>query len=154
MGDHLRRPRTATSSRRSGSHPSRPGSPPGLSRVLSSQFPDDNSVYHHADGENEDARSYRQTRSLSRRNGSPPDSSDSSSEDEKPNRSMSDEHEVTLEGIKGGIPFDEDVEALPPKLEKKKSARSIKDPNLVRCVYRVSKGTSWSNSTGDVGFSR
>jgi hypothetical protein len=40
------------------------------------------------------------------------------------------EEETTYEEIRGGIPYEHDVEA-PPPLEKKKSTRSVKDPNLV-----------------------
>lgn len=40
------------------------------------------------------------------------------------------QREKTYEEIRGGIPYQHDVEAQPP-LEKKKSSRSIRDPNLV-----------------------
>jgi hypothetical protein len=39
--------------------------------------------------------------------------------------------ETTYEEIRGGIPYERDVEAQPPALEKQKSTRSVKDPNLV-----------------------
>jgi hypothetical protein len=50
------------------------------------------------------------------------------------------EEESTYEEIRGGIPYEHDVEAAPP-LEKKKSTRSIKDPNLVRTKRETSEGT-------------
>lgn len=40
------------------------------------------------------------------------------------------QQEKTYEEIRGGIPYEHDVEAEPP-LEMKKSLRSLKDPNLV-----------------------
>jgi hypothetical protein len=39
------------------------------------------------------------------------------------------ENEKTYEEIRGGVPYEHDVEV--PPLEKKKSTRSVKDPNLV-----------------------
>jgi hypothetical protein len=38
-------------------------------------------------------------------------------------------NEKTYEEIRGGIPYEHDTEA--PSLEKKKSTKSVKDPNLV-----------------------
>lgn len=40
------------------------------------------------------------------------------------------EENTTYEEIRGGIPYERDVVALSP-LEKQKSTRSVKDPNLV-----------------------
>jgi hypothetical protein len=39
--------------------------------------------------------------------------------------------ETTYEEIRGGIPYEHDVEAAKPELEKKKSSTSTRDPNLV-----------------------
>tara|TARA_R110002003_G_scaffold3_22_gene129 strand:- start:19351 stop:19626 length:276 start_codon:yes stop_codon:yes gene_type:complete len=49
--------------------------------------------------------------------------------------------ESTYEEIRGGIPYEHDVEAAPP-LEKKKSTRSIKDPNLVCIKRETSEGNT------------
>jgi hypothetical protein len=96
-------------------------------------------VYHHEEGEGvhvrTDADSLHQTETERRRGGSAEDDSDSSSDaelSEKNDEVTSAESEETkIEEIRGGIPDERDVEALPPQLEKKKSSRSIKDPNLV-----------------------
>ncbi|KAF2752276.1 MFS general substrate transporter [Sporormia fimetaria CBS 119925] len=130
----VRKPRTTTSRPSSTrSRPSRPGSAPGLNRVLSSQFPDDNSVYYRDDDGDFDECSLRLSRSQrSQAGGGALGDSDSITEDvEKAEESTGDDGEVTLEAIKGGKPDDEDAEAPPPKLEKKKSSRSVKNPNLV-----------------------
>lgn len=42
--------------------------------------------------------------------------------------------ETTYEEVRGGIPYEHDIETAKPPLEKKKSNRSIKDPNLVRAL--------------------
>ncbi|KAF2679475.1 MFS general substrate transporter [Lentithecium fluviatile CBS 122367] len=132
----LRPTRTHTSSRtRSRSRPSRPNSPP-LHRLLSNQFPDDHSVYHHEDGEGihvrSDAASPHKTET--ERRGATEAESDSSSEadlSEKDNEvTPAGQEETTIEEVRGGIPNERNVEAQPP-LEKKKFSRSIKDPNLV-----------------------
>ncbi|KAH7126691.1 MFS multidrug transporter-like protein [Dendryphion nanum] len=133
-----RRPRSGTSvpSRsRSRSCPSRPASPQ-LHRLLSSQFPDDHSVYHHEDGEgvhvNPDASSLHKTETDRRRTSDNEDDSDSNSEVHEQKLDAPEvDNEVTYAEIRGGIPDEHDVEKLQPELEKKKSSRSIKDPNLV-----------------------
>lgn len=120
---------------RSRSRPSRPASPQ-LHRLFSAQFPDDHSVYHHEDGEgvhvDADARSLHKTETDRRRSSNISNDSDSTSEtqEEKDDVPQTD-NEVTYEEIRGGIPDERDVEAPPQTLEKKKSSRSIKDPNLV-----------------------
>jgi hypothetical protein len=140
----LGRARTATSTRtRSRSRPSRASSPPGLDRLLSAQFPDDHSVYHHENGdgvhEDVDARSLRLTESERREAEAHADEdSDSISDDteeEKNEEAMLGNKEITVEEIRGGIPDERDVEVGPQKLEKKQSSRSIKDPNLVSISY-------------------
>lgn len=127
-----------TSSRRSSRSRSRPSSPP-LHRLLSSHHPDDHSVYHHEDGDGvhvrDDTSSLHKTETQRRdaeSASSADDSSASGSIKEKENQDEA-EHgaETTYEGIRGGIPYERDVEAGQPELEKKKSNRSIKDPNLV-----------------------
>jgi hypothetical protein len=143
----LRRTRTEDSTRRtrtrSRSRPrSRPGSThPPLHRLLSSQFPDDHSVYHYEDGEglhvDEDAASLHRTET-ERRTAELSDSDSDSTHDAESEKeevaSPIERQETTVEEIRGGIPYEHDVEANPPALEKKKSSRSIKDPNLV-CHY-------------------
>ena len=140
----LRRTRTEESTRRArGRSRSRPRSRPGsreppLHRLLSSQFPDDHSVYHHEDGEgvhvDEDAASIHRTETERRASESSDSSSDSSdvveNEKDEPTEPI-ERQETTIQETKGGIPNVHDVEASPPALEKKKSSRSIKDPNLV-----------------------
>jgi hypothetical protein len=125
---------------RSRSRPRRSDNAP-LHRILSSQFPDDHSVYHHEDGEgthiDADASSLHKSETQRR------DAESSSSDDEVDEtkeelaaeaEAKKDEaahrDETTYEEIKGGIPYEHDVEAQPP-LEKKKSTTSVKDPNLV-----------------------
>ncbi|PSN70043.1 MFS general substrate transporter [Corynespora cassiicola Philippines] len=132
----LRRDHTNTSSRtRSRSRPSRPNSPP-LHRLLSTQFPDDVSVYHHEDGEathvNEDATSLEKSETHRRKSSSSSSESDSSSnENEEIEKDDSGAGDITLDEVRGGIPNEHDVEKHAPDLEKKKSTRSLKDPNLV-----------------------
>jgi multidrug resistance protein len=132
------RPRIPSRSR-SRSRPRRSDNPP-LHRLLSSQFPDDHSVYHHEDGEgthiDADARSLHKTETERR------DTDASSSDDDDdvipyekrtPAEENKDEtahrEETTYQEIRGGVPYEHDVEV--PPLEKKKSTKSIKDPNLV-----------------------
>jgi hypothetical protein len=133
-----RRPRTSRS--RSRSRPRRSDNAP-LHRILSSQFPDDHSVYHHEEGEgihvDADARSLHKTETQRR------DAETSSSDDDDSNDNVDEKdrtseetdaaahgEERTYEEIRGGVPYEHDVEN-PPPLEKKKSTRSVKDPNLV-----------------------
>jgi hypothetical protein len=96
-------------------------------------------VYHHENGEgthiDADAASLHKTETQRR------DADSSSSEDDdvdETEETVADEDgdqaahrdEITYEEIRGGLPYEHDLEA-PPPLEKKKSSRSIKDPNLV-----------------------
>ncbi|CAI9634561.1 unnamed protein product [Alternaria burnsii] len=129
------RPQRASRSR-SRSRPRRSDNAP-LHRILSSQFPDDHSVYHHEDGEgihvDSDASSLHKTET-ERRDANTASSDDDDSGDDVDEKEAKDdtthEEETTYEEIRGGIPYEHDVEA-PPPLEKKKSTRSVKDPNLV-----------------------
>ena len=127
-----------TPSRRASRSGSRPSSPP-LHRLLSNQFPDDHAVYHHEDGEGthvqEDAASLHKTETQ-RRTEAPSDDEDSVSETKERDQTAG-EHETTYEEIQGGIPYEHDVEAEAPQLEKQKSNRSTRDPNLVSCTSRV-----------------
>jgi hypothetical protein len=132
-----RQSRPQRSSRsRSRSRPRRSDNAP-LHRILSSQFPDDHSVYHHEDGEgihvDSDASSLHKTET-ERRDANTASSDDDDSGDDVDEKEAKDdtthEEETTYEEIRGGIPYEHDVEASPP-LEKKKSTRSVKDPNLV-----------------------
>jgi hypothetical protein len=112
-----------------------------LHRILSSQFPDDHSVYHHEDGKDThidaDAASLQKSKTQGR------DAESSSSDDEVDETKeeaaaeaevMKDDaahrKETTYKEIRGGVPYEHDVEAQPP-LEQKKSTNSMKDPNLV-----------------------
>ena len=127
-----------TTSRRSSRPRSRPSSPP-LHRLLSNHHPDDHSVYHHEGGDGvhvrDDTSSLHKTETQRRDVGtsSSDDDSSASSTKEKENQDEAAHgEETTYEEIRGGIPYEHDVEAAKPELEKKKSNRSIKDPNLVR----------------------
>jgi hypothetical protein len=123
-----------TQSRRSSRSRSRPSSPP-LHRLLSNQFPDDHSVYHHEEGEGthvkEDAESLHKTETQRRTAESLSGDDDSVAETEKGDQATSGEQETTYEEIQGGIPYEHDVEAAAPRLEKQKSNRSARDPNLI-----------------------
>lgn len=135
--DESGRAKSRKSQSRSRSRPRRSDNAP-LERILSSQFPDDHSVYHHEDGEGThvepDATSLHKTETERR----DVDSSSSDDEVDEKEDSVKEEEkdeaahqqEKTYEEIRGGIPYEHDVEAQPP-LEKKKSSRSIRDPNLV-----------------------
>ncbi|OAL57136.1 MFS general substrate transporter [Pyrenochaeta sp. DS3sAY3a] len=136
-----RRPQSRKQSRsRSRSRP-RPSGDPPLHRLLSSQFPDDHSVYHHENGEglhvDEDARSLHKTETERRGSNTTSSDDDSSLNEEEKDEKLSDEKnekptddERTYEEIRGGIPNEHDVEA-PFALEKKQTMKSVKDPNLV-----------------------
>jgi hypothetical protein len=52
-----------------------------------------------------------------------------------------DQDETTYEEIRGGVPYEHDIEASSP-LEKKKSTRSVKDPNLVWSAQQLSTATA------------
>lgn len=111
-----------------------------LHRILSSQFPDDHSVYHHEDGEglhiDSDARSLHQTETERRDATSFSDDDGSTDDVDEKEEAAEDKDEAThkeermYEEIRGGIPYEHDVEAR-PTLEEKKSTRSVRDPNLV-----------------------
>jgi hypothetical protein len=162
----LRQTRTHTSTRtRSRSRPSRPGSPK-LHRLLSNQFPDDHSVYHHEDGEGvhvrSDAASLQKTETQRRRGEALEDDSDSASSSdtslsEKNNETTPVEsEETTTEEIRAGIPNERDVEAQAPQLKEKKSSRSVKDPNLVGSLqmFAVCRKVTCLSWTGWLGRSR
>lgn len=127
--DNIRR----TASRRSSR--SRSDNPP-LHRLLSSHHPDDHSVYHHEDSEGvhvrENTSSLHKTETQRRDvESSSSDDSASSTREKRSEDEAEDDNETTYEEIRGGIPYEHDVEAGKPELEKRKSNRSIKDPNLV-----------------------
>ncbi|KAF1841382.1 putative MFS multidrug transporter [Cucurbitaria berberidis CBS 394.84] len=115
---------------------------PHLHRILSSQFPDDHSVYHHEDGEgvhvDDDARSLHKTETERREIETSSSDDDDSLNDVDEKEEASNEKddaahadERTREEIRGGIPNEHDVEASAPTLEKKTTTRSTRDPNLV-----------------------
>ncbi|KAJ4340247.1 hypothetical protein N0V95_007541 [Ascochyta clinopodiicola] len=123
-----------TTSRRSSRSRTRHDGPP-LHRLLSSHHPDDHSVYHHEDGDgvhvNDDTSSLHKTETQRRDAESSDDSSVSSAQEKEDADEAAHAEETTYEEIRGGIPYEHDVEAAKPELAKKKSSRSIKDPNLV-----------------------
>lgn len=144
-----------TTSRRSSRSRSGPNSPP-LHRLLSSHHPDDHSVYHHEDGDGihvrDDTSSLHKTETQ-RRDPSSSSDDDSSVASTKEKDEAAHDEETTYEEIRGGIPYEHDVEAAKPELEKKKSNRSIKDPNLVSVLQVLRFGTALM-FVGDMGFSR
>jgi hypothetical protein len=74
-------------------------------------------------------------------------SSDDESTQEKANHDNAENtDETTYEEIRGGIPYEHDVEAGKPDLEKKKSSRSVKDPNLVSFLPSF-PGLVWKHNT-------
>lgn len=98
-------------------------------------------MYHHEDGDGvhvrDDTSSLHKTETQRRDAESSSDDDSASSTREKGNREeVENEDETTYEEIRGGIPYEHDVEAGKPELEKKKSNRSIKDPNLVSSASR------------------
>ncbi|KAF2177040.1 MFS general substrate transporter [Zopfia rhizophila CBS 207.26] len=136
----LRDTRTDTSTRtRSRSRPSRPSSL-RLNRLFSTQFPDDHSVYHQEDGEgthvNEDTSSLHKTETERHRQPSSTETDDTESSfdgvggSEKGDGADIVDQDTAIQEIIN-IPDERDVEAGPPQLERKKSFRSLKDPNLV-----------------------
>lgn len=97
-------------------------------------------MYHHEEGEglhvDADAASIHRTETERRTAETSDSDSDSASdvEHEKNEAGSPPERQesTTVQEIRGGIRYEHDVEAEPATLEKKKSSRSIKDPNLVR----------------------
>lgn len=132
---------------RSRSRARQPDGPP-LHRLLSTQFPDDHSVYHQEDGEglhvDESARSIHKTETERRGTESSSSDDDDSLHDVDEKKETSEEKdeaalddERTYEEIRGGIPYEHDVEAKPPSLKKKASSKSVRDPNLVSALYQI-----------------
>ncbi|KZM20465.1 uncharacterized protein EKO05_0004578 [Ascochyta rabiei] len=125
--------RRTTSRRSSRSRKGQDGPP--LHRLLSNHHPDDHSVYHHEDGDGvhvkDDASSLHKTETQRREAESSDDSSVSSAQEKEDADEPAHVEETTYEEIRGGIPYEHDVEAAKPELAKKKSSRSIQDPNLV-----------------------
>lgn len=126
-------PASRPSRSRSRSRPRRSDHP--LHRILSSQFPDDHSVYHHENGEglhiNSDASSFHKTETERRDTSIISSDDDDSADDVEGNDEASGEKEAVHEdeGVQEEDIDGKDVEASP--LEKKKTSRSMKDPNLV-----------------------
>lgn len=101
------------------SQSSRPSS--NLHRILSGQHLDDASVYHHDhdhESDNEEENTY---------------STDSLEEvtEKEDNAKAREAGAEEVPEVRQGIPDCRDLEAGRPKLEKKQTSRSIKDPNLV-----------------------
>lgn len=151
-----KKPASSRKSSRSRSHSRARSDAPPLSRILSSQFPDDHSVYHHEDGEglhiDEDVRSFQKTESERRGEnltsiddhdhltgatdtekigGSEDDSVKESGQETEP-EDVSGSKSKEFEEIRGGVLYEHDVEAAAPAVfAKTKSTTSMKDPNLV-----------------------
>jgi hypothetical protein len=115
-----RRNTSGTASRRSAG--SRPPSPPGLARLVSGTHLDDHSQYH---GHNYHGNPYEDAVE--------DDSSDDTELTEKETNTTELEQgssEEIVPEVRNGIEDQRDVEAG-PKLEKSKSSRSARDPNIV-----------------------
>jgi hypothetical protein len=138
----LRRSETDTSrksSRSQQSQSSRPTTP--VPQLVSSNSPGDNAAYldHHDDEDvahtDDEKKSVQSVDSKGRRAKLTEDDSESTSDvGDLEKQELQQSHgtqETTVEEIRGGIPNERDIEAAQPELEKKKSSRSIKDPNLV-----------------------
>lgn len=117
-------------------------------------------MYHHEDGEglhvDEDARSIHKTETQRRDESSSSEDDDSVDDvDEKDEEMDEAAHgdEIVREEIRGGVPYEHDVEEA-PRLEKKKSSRSVKDPNLVSRLKTYSSRTSSDSITGYMGLRR
>jgi hypothetical protein len=158
--ERARPSQTHRASSRSRSRPRRSDHP--LHRILSSQFPDDHSVYHHEDGEgthiNSHAASLHKTENERRDASSSSSDDDDSADDVNEKEEEKDEaahgDDIVREEIRGGIPCEHDVEASPP-LERKKTSRSVKDPNLVSRVADISPLKAPSNrNSGHMGVRR
>jgi hypothetical protein len=123
------RPLSRRSSRSGSRSQRRRSDVPTLGRIVSSQFPDDHSVYYLED---EGPQINVDVASLHAPEIQQQDIGSTSSVDEKEEvkDEIAHQHETRFEGIRGGVPYEEDVE-VPAPLEPKKSSRSVKDPNLV-----------------------
>ncbi|KAF2648685.1 MFS general substrate transporter [Lophiostoma macrostomum CBS 122681] len=131
--EKVQTPNSSKTRGRSRSRPSRPGTP-NLHRLLSSQFPDDHSVYHgegvHVDS---DANSLHLTETERRTAAAAEDSDSSSTSSDKTFEARIEEQETPVQEVRDGIPDKHDVEARPQleKAKSSKSTRSARDPNLV-----------------------
>ncbi|KAF2021667.1 MFS general substrate transporter [Aaosphaeria arxii CBS 175.79] len=117
---------------RSRSRPSRPCSP-RLHRLISTQFPDDHSVYHHEVGEGivlDEARQSLRGVDCTGKASSDLSSSSEDTDTDKDSLSPS-RQESKFEEIESSMPNERDVEATSPPLEKNVSSRTTTDPNLV-----------------------
>lgn len=123
MADLGRSRTTASNRSRTRSRPSSPH----LHRFFSSQHIDDQSVYHgHQDIHSDDDSTY--------------EGSDLSQHTtEKDDLEARAEGEGKVGEVRDGVPAERDVEAGRPPLEKKRTTRSIKDPNLVGILSETGK---------------
>jgi hypothetical protein len=130
---------TGSSRSRSRSQPRQSDNGP-LHRIPPSSFTDDHSVYHHGDRQgthiDADATSFHTTvterRILESSSGSSSDDDvDEKLEAEEEKYKAAHGQKTTYEEKRGGVPYEHDVEAQPPALEKKGMSISIKDANLV-----------------------
>ena len=127
---------------------SRQGNGTPIHVLLSNHFPDDHCVHHLEDGEglhvDEDASSLHKTET--QRRGHTASSSDvddyfdvtSEIDTPKGKDTAVPEHGTTYQGIRGGSSFEQDIEAS-PELEKRTSAKSVKDPNLVSVLSTLAQ---------------
>lgn len=124
MADPIERPPQVSSSQSQRSQPSRPSSPaPGLTRLRSGTYLDDQFHYHNSHGESQSQHEAESSSSEEEL-----DLVENNSKDTiEIKRSMS--NEIVPE-VRDGIENQRDVEEG-PKLEKAKSSRSSRDPNLV-----------------------
>ena len=131
------RPITGTSTRtRSGSRPSRPSSP-DMHRIMSTHYPDDQSVYDQENGEGvilKDAESPLRKIETQKREEDAESLSDPENISEKGIEKEEDVEEVEtpIEEVRAGIRDEKDVELGSAQLEKKQSIRSVRNLNLVR----------------------
>ncbi|KAG9591916.1 MFS multidrug transporter-like protein, partial [Aureobasidium melanogenum] len=116
---------------RSGSRPSRPSSP--LERLTSANFIDDHGVYHHhaesdyeQEGVEEEESEHDGSHGLSQQSSSDLDTN-------KEKRALDEPDEVFLEpfGAETALDIEAQSEKDAPRLSRKSTSKSVKDPNLV-----------------------
>lgn len=121
---------------RTRSRPSR-STAPQLHRIFSGHYLDDHSTYydhHHDERDDEEAIDDSESTSAQDTSESSDDSDGTVEEaqrEKEREKAGREEEEEEVPEVREGIPDERDVEAGRLPLEKKKSTRSIKDPNLV-----------------------
>jgi len=119
MADPLERQATRKSAA------SRAASPPGLSRVVSGNHLDDHGYYTGHIGAQQESVDEASTE------GSTDGDTEKHNTEEEDADSDSTESGSISPEVLDGIEVERDLEAQPPKLERAKSSKSVKDPNLV-----------------------